>query len=102
MSRQEWQFTLKEVSRVSGLSEEHLTEFVAHGIIQAAGEDPHSWVFDTHAICTAHRARRLQQDLDLEATALILILDLLTQREQLEQENLALQQQLQQFLPERH
>ncbi|MDT8428354.1 MAG: chaperone modulator CbpM [Pseudomonadales bacterium] len=100
MNGQQGQFTLQDICRLSGLNEEHLTEFVAHGIIQAAGEGPHSWVFDTHAICIAHRARRLQQDLDLEATALILILDLLTQREQLEQENLSLQQQLQQFLAE--
>jgi chaperone modulatory protein CbpM len=73
-------------------------EIVEHGIIIPDGETPEDWLFDLQMISTARRAMRLQRDLQLEWSAVALVLELLEDRDRLRVENAMLQRRLQRFL----
>lgn len=73
-------------------------DIVAHGIIAPLGNTPADWQFDLEMICTAKRAIRLQHDLQLDWSAVALLLSLLEERDQLRADNEQLRQQLLRFL----
>lgn len=81
-----------------GLESQQIYEIVEHGIVEPAGASPEEWVFDLQMISTARRAMRLQRDLHMEWSAIALILELVSEREILREENARLQQRLQRFL----
>lgn len=72
------EFTLLELCRVSGASEVQLVEWIEHGAIEpkSVSEDdgPH---FDGVSLRRARKARRLAQDLEINAAGIALALDLL-------------------------
>ncbi len=77
---------------------DELIAIVAMGIIEPAGDTPDTWEFDLQMLHTARRAQRLQRDLHLDWEAVALVLDLLHERERLQQENTLLRRQLQRLL----
>lgn len=89
--------TLHEVCSNTGLSRETVIDIVDHGIVEPQGELPEQWLFDDQCLCMMQRARRLQQDLELDWQGIALILELLDQRDQLRAENEALLRRLQRF-----
>jgi len=90
--------TLQEVCHSAGLNSDQLLEIIEQGIIEPEGEEPAQWVFSSTMLSTARRASRLHYDLELEWSAIALVLDLLHEKEQLQRENEMLRQQLQRFL----
>jgi chaperone modulatory protein CbpM len=80
------------------LASTQVLEIVEHGIIIPVGETPEDWLFDLQMISTARRAMRLQRDLQLEWSAVALVLELIEERDRLRAENAMLQRQLQRFL----
>lgn len=71
---------------------------VEHGIVAPKGNSPQDWLFDLDMICTAKRALRLRHDLQLDWSAIALVLTLLEERDRLRSDNQKLQAQLQRFL----
>jgi chaperone modulatory protein CbpM len=74
-------------------------ELVEHDIARpVAGVSSDDWLFDTTGAHWMERAIRLRKDLDLEWIAVAMLIDLLRQREELDEENRQLKQRLQRFL----
>jgi len=89
---------LHEACHALDIPAAEIIEIVALGIVAPAGDSPDTWEFDLHMLSTARRARRLQRDLHLDWEAVALVLDLLHERERLQQENTLLRRQLQRLL----
>jgi chaperone modulatory protein CbpM len=71
------EFTLVDLSRVSGASEEELTLWVAEGVFEPRGERPQEWRFSGAALRRARTAQRLAHDLQINPPGVALVLDLL-------------------------
>lgn len=71
------EFTLVELCRASGASEEQLTLWVAEGAVEPQGAAPQEWRFSGAALRRVRTARRLAQDLEINAPGIALTLDLL-------------------------
>jgi len=89
--------TLQEVCSSTGLSQETVIDIVDHGIVEPQGEEPEQWLFDDQCLCIVQRARRLQQDLELNWQGIALVIELLEQRDRLLNENETLRRRLQRF-----
>jgi chaperone modulatory protein CbpM len=90
--------SLHDTCHALGIPADQIIEIVALGIVAPAGGSPDTWEFDLHMLSTARRAQRLQRDLHLDWEAVALVLDLLHERERLQQENALLHRQLQRLL----
>jgi chaperone modulatory protein CbpM len=86
--------SLIELCQRVPLEEHFVVECVEHGIVQVPGQQPVEWVFSSTAIRRIQKAHRLYRDLELEINNLALVLDLLDQRDALEQEVRALRGRL--------
>ncbi len=71
------EFTLVELSRVSGASEEELTLWVSEGVFEPTGEQPQEWRFSGAALRRVQTAQRLAHDFQINAPGVALALDLL-------------------------
>jgi chaperone modulatory protein CbpM len=80
---EEVQFTLVELSRVCRADIERLTALVEEGALAPSGDDPQHWRFDGATLRRARAALRLTRDLELNAAAAALVLDLLDEIEAL-------------------
>lgn len=93
--------TSHEICMETGLTVDTLIEVVEHGIVEPVIQNqqdmPEQWTFSANCLGTLQRATRLQNDLGLNWQGIALVLDLLEQRDQLKNENLALLRRLQRF-----
>jgi len=92
---------LQQTCHLLGVEQHYLIEIVALGIVEPAAQDssnPAHWQFDAHMLATLQRACRLCRDLELDWPATALVLELLEEKERLQQENAQLRQHLQRFL----
>jgi chaperone modulatory protein CbpM len=71
------EFTLGELSRASGASEEQLSVWVAEGVFEPRGQAVETWRFSGTCLRRASTAQRLTRDLGLNAPGVALALDLL-------------------------
>jgi chaperone modulatory protein CbpM len=82
------ELTLRELCRVSGASKTQISEWIEQGAIEpkCVSEDdgPH---FDGVSLRRARKARRLAQDLEVNAAGIALALDLLDEIEALRAQN---------------
>ena len=90
--------SFQEVCHSAGVESRQIVEIVEHGIIEPEGDAPEQWEFDPQMLSTVRRACRLHQDLEMEWSAIALVLDLLEEKENLQKENAMLRQRLQRFL----
>ncbi|WP_353761067.1 chaperone modulator CbpM [Paraburkholderia sp.] len=74
---EEVEFTLVELCRASGASEEQLTLWIEEGAVEPQGATPGEWRFSGAALRRVRTARRLAQDLEINAPGIALALDLL-------------------------
>jgi chaperone modulatory protein CbpM len=81
---QETELQLGELCRICGVSREVIIEWVQEGVVEPRGEDP--WRFPARHLGRIRRARRLQQDFELDSHALSVVLDLLEEVERLRNE----------------
>lgn len=93
------QVTVRELCECEDISETVLVEAVEHEIVvPLTGERSSEWVFDVTHVVWIRKAVHLRRDLDLDWVAIAMVIDLLRQREQLDQENQLLKQRLERFL----
>ncbi|SOE53249.1 MerR HTH family regulatory protein [Burkholderia sp. OK233] len=71
------EFTLIELSRVSGASEEELTLLVSEGVFDPKGAGPQEWRFSGASLRRVRTAHRLARDLQINPPGVALALDLL-------------------------
>mgnify|MGYP003700556703 CR=1 FL=1 len=91
---------LSEVCHELNLPREACEELVELGIVQPQGKRPEEWAFDITSVSVIRRASRLRRDLDLDWSAVALVVNLLEERDQLRAELETLQQRLDRFLAE--
>lgn len=92
------QFSVREFTRITGMSTEVLVEIVEEGIVEPGGENPENWRFDTQMLCVVKKASRLHDDLDIDWNGIALVLELLDRMQTLHMENESLRQRLGRFL----
>lgn len=73
------EFTLVELCRASGASEEEVTLWVAEGAFDPGGTNPQEWRFAGTTLRRVRTARRLAHDLEINPPGIALVLDLLDQ-----------------------
>jgi chaperone modulatory protein CbpM len=71
------EFTLVELCRASGASQEEVTLWVAEGAFTPHGTAPHEWRFSGASLRRVRTARRLAHDLEINPPGIALVLDLL-------------------------
>jgi chaperone modulatory protein CbpM len=71
------EFTLVELCRVSGASEEELTMWISEGAFEPRGARPEEWRFSGAALRRVRTANRLARDMEINAAGIALALDLL-------------------------
>ncbi len=82
--------SLTELIRLSGFSEQDLYELIDCGaLVPQSTSKP--WVFKAECIVTIQKAKRLQDDFELQSSALALLITLLQQVDSLENELKTLQ-----------
>lgn len=74
---EEVEFTLFELCRATGASEEQLALWTAEGALEPQGAGPQAWRFDGPSLCRARVAQRLTRDFEINAAGIALALDLL-------------------------
>ena len=92
------ELSLTEVCHAVQLPEHDFMEMVEYGIVVPLGDDPADWSFTMQMVGIARQACRLHRDLDLEWSAVALVVDLLEQRDKLQHENQMLKSRLDRFL----
>ncbi|HEY1996637.1 chaperone modulator CbpM [Paraburkholderia sp.] len=75
----EVEFTLVELCRASGASEQEVTLWVAEGAFDPRGANPDEWRFGGASLRRVRTARRLAHDLEINPPGIALVLDLLDQ-----------------------
>ncbi len=90
---------LDEACLEIGIEYEQVYAIVENGIIEPEGAQPDNWLFDLDMICRAKRAIRLQRDLQLDWSAIALLVSLLDERDRLRADNDQLRSQLEKFIP---
>jgi len=74
---EEVEFTLDELCRFCDAEHAQLVALVHEGVLAARGDDPQAWRFGGPNLQRARAAMRLTRDLELNAAATALVLDLL-------------------------
>ena len=74
---EEMEFTLVELCRVSGASQDEVTLWVAEGAFEPDGARPEEWRFSGTALRRVRTAHRLAHDLEINPPGIALVLDLL-------------------------
>lgn len=68
--------TLAELSRASTRHAEWIIELVDEGILEPQGQEPRDWRFPADSLTRAHKAMRIQRDLQVNLAGVALILEL--------------------------
>jgi len=78
-------FTLDEISTACSVRTEYIIELVDEGIVEPMEQqrEQQQWSFTGKNLLRARKARRLQQDLDINLAGAALVLDMLEEIEQL-------------------
>ncbi|MEM5296222.1 chaperone modulator CbpM [Burkholderia sp. JPY481] len=71
------EFTLIDMSRITGASAAEISLWVAEGVFEPKGAGPRDWRFSGASLCRARTAFRLARDLQINAPGIALALDLL-------------------------
>jgi chaperone modulatory protein CbpM len=99
MSTTVTRMTIGEVCECEGVTRTLLVQLVEYDIARPLGGGPsRDWVFDVSGVAWIKRALRIQRDFDLDWAAVAVMVDLLREREALQQENRSLRQRLERFL----
>lgn len=91
--------TLADVCHRTRLTEHFIIECVEHGVAPVAGNESMSWRFSVMSILRLQKAWRLHRDLELHVSSLPIVLDLLEERDQLQQQLNELRARLGQWEP---
>ncbi|MBU3069141.1 chaperone modulatory protein CbpM [Aestuariicella sp. G3-2] len=93
------ELSVSDLCQLEHIEEHVVAEVVEHGIAEPlAGEAIDEWVFDGTSAHWIKKAVRLHQDLEIDWIAVSLVIDLMQQKELLEQENERFRIQLGRFM----
>ncbi|QHB33760.1 chaperone modulator CbpM [Yersinia canariae] len=98
MAEIEITYTVTELCQSTGIMQDELVEVVGLGVIVPLEPTDTVWIFDADALNCLKRARRLQNELDLDWSGVAMTLTLLERIEQLKKENSQLRRQLDRFV----
>jgi chaperone modulatory protein CbpM len=76
-------FTLPDLCRASGADPDLLAALVGEGLLKPSGRGRADWAFGGDALPQARRAVRLARDLELDPSALALVMGLLAEIDRL-------------------
>ena len=76
-------YSLTDVCHVCGCQTDWVVSLVEQGVLHPTGEASQMWRFPGSSLHTAMKARRLQQDLNLNLSGVALVLELLDEIESL-------------------
>lgn len=94
-----FQISAVELYTFEHITAEVVTTIVEFGIAEPIdGDNPSDWIFDTNSAHWIKKAVRLYRDLEIDWVAVCMVIDLLKQKDQLQQENQQLRAQLQRFI----
>jgi chaperone modulatory protein CbpM len=88
------EFSLAELTALSGLSEAELRELVAYGVVTPINPDSPSWVFSGTCLLTVRTACRLRISFELAPDGVALMVSLLNRIHELEAQVGSLRAQL--------
>ena len=88
------EFSVAELTELSGLSEAELRELVDYGAVTPVNPDSSPWVFDGKCLLTVRTACRLRITFDLEPHGVALMVSLLDRIHDLEAQLRSLRAQL--------
>ena len=90
--------SFRELCQFEEISEQTIITMVEYGIAEPLeGEDVANWIFDTNSAHWIKKAVRLNRDLEIDWVAVAMIIELLQEREFLQQQNRSFQRQLKRF-----
>jgi chaperone modulatory protein CbpM len=75
--------SLRDLSRICTVDTSRILELVDEGILAAQSSEAGEWLFGGEALRRARIALRLQRDLEINLAGVALVLELLTEIEQL-------------------
>ena len=74
---------LEDICEICGLTESKIRAYVEEGVVDVHGDDVKLWRFSEVSIVQFQKARRLEQDLRLNPAGVALVLDLMSQIDEL-------------------
>jgi len=91
--------TLDELCQYEQIETSMIVEIVEYGIAEPLkGESVSDWVFDSTSTHWIKKAVRISNDLDMDWVAVAMVIDLLKEKEALENENRRYKHQLRRFI----
>lgn len=99
MSKLIWNISLSELCQSAQIDEQLVISIVEYGIAKpVAGGSSQDWLFDNTNAHWLRKAVRLSRELEIDWVAVAMVIELLKQKERLEQENNELKQQLARYI----
>jgi chaperone modulatory protein CbpM len=89
--------TVEELCQRIALERQFVEQCVEQGIAEVVGASAADWIFTTSAILRIRKAWRLHRDLDIQVSNLALVLELLDERDLLQQQVAILRGRLQEW-----
>lgn len=80
---QDIRFSLADLCRACGADPAQVAAWVEEGLLQPRGSGPADWVFEGELLARARAAVRLGRELELDAHATVLVLELMDEIETL-------------------
>lgn len=90
-------YTLVELCTSSQLEEGFIISCIEHGVVEVSGSSVRHWRFTNRARLQLQKAWRLHRDLEVQPSALPLVMELLGELESLRLENERLRRRLRQW-----
>lgn len=111
MSETLFRISFDELCELEGIESHYVLQVVEYGIVMPVNQntnedleqgmqssDEESWLFDTKGIPWIKTALRLHQDLEIDWVAVAMVVELMQQKQALQEENEAYQRQLERFI----
>jgi len=99
MSETILRISLNELCEAEEINQDIIIEVVEYGIAApVVGNTVDEWAFDPTSVHWLKKAIRLSRELEIDWVAVAMVIELLKQKEQLQQQNQNLQRQLERFL----
>jgi len=76
--------TITEIAESCGITESVVQELVEYGALTPSGSQPTEWVFGAECVMSVRKAARLCNDLELETSAMALVVSFLERIHELE------------------
>jgi chaperone modulatory protein CbpM len=102
-----FRISFNELCELEGIESHLVVQVVEYGIVRpvnkdvskdAQNRDEWNWLFDTKGVPWIKTAVRLHQDLEIDWVAVAMVVELMQQKQALQEENEAFQRQLSRFI----